>query len=188
MDDSYKIRLADPQDIPLLPEIERAAGRLFVGLELALDLDHTLPVEELQQAQKAGRLWVAAGLDGQPIGFAVAAIVDGLAHLDELDVHPEHGRRGLGTALVERVCEWANSAGFAAITLSTFRDVPWNAPFYARLGFRTLTEDELTEGLLQLREAEADQGLPISKRVVMRRELVEYMQHMEGQEYDALTA
>lgn len=114
---------------------------------------------------------MAAGPDEQPVGFALVSVVDGLAHLEELDVHPEHGRRGLGTALVETVREWARNAGFKAITLSTFRDVPWNAPFYAQLGFRVLTEDELTEGLLQLREAEAGRGLPIRARVMMRREL-----------------
>jgi GNAT superfamily N-acetyltransferase len=173
MDNTYRVRPANPQDIPSLPEIERAAGRLFDGLDLVQDLNHTVPVEELEQAQKAGRLRVAAGPDGQPVGFALVTVVDGLAHLEELDVHPEHGRRGLGAALVETVCEWAKSAGFAAITLSTFRDVPWNAPFYARLGFRILAEDELTEGLLQLRQAEVKWGLPISKRVVMRRELLE---------------
>lgn len=173
MNDDYEIRPADSQDIAALPEIERAAGRLFAGLDLVQDLNQTVPVGELLQAQKANRLWVVTGAGGQPVGFALATIVDGLAHLDELDVHPDHGRRGLGTALVERVCEWAKSAGFAAITLSTFRDVPWNAPFYTRLGFRILTEDELTEGLLQLREAEADEGLPIGQRVIMRRELRE---------------
>jgi GNAT superfamily N-acetyltransferase len=171
IDNDYKIRLADPQDVPLLSEIERAAERLFAGLDLVQDLHHTVPLAELERAQKAGRLWVAAGPDGQPVGFALATVVDGLGHLDELDVHPEHGRRGLGAALVETVCAWAKSAGFEAITLSTFRDIPWNAPFYTRLGFHILTEDELTKGLLRLREAEVEWGLPISERVMMRREL-----------------
>jgi GNAT superfamily N-acetyltransferase len=173
MNDDYQIRLARPQDILLLPEIERTAARLFAGLDLFQDLDDTRSIEELERAQKAGRLWVAAEPNGQPVGFAMAIEVDGLAHLDELDVHPEHGRRGLGTALVETVCEWAKSAGFRAITLSTFTDVAWNAPFYARLGFKTVPEDELTDGLLHLREVEAGWGLPISKRVMMRRELEE---------------
>jgi GNAT superfamily N-acetyltransferase len=174
MNDDYEIRQANSQDIPTLPEIERAAGRLFAGLDLVQDLEnHTVPLEELARAQKAGRLWVATERRDQPVGFALVTVVDGLAHLEELDVHPDHGRRGLGTALVERVCEWAKREGFAAITLSTFRDLPWNAPFYARIGFRALAEDELTEGLLQLRETEAERGLPIAERVVMRRELAE---------------
>jgi predicted N-acetyltransferase YhbS len=171
MNDDYQIRLAQPADIPLLPEIERAAARLFAGLGLVQDLDDTRSIEELERAQKADRLWVVTESSGEPVGFAMAIEVDGLAHLDELDVRPEHGRRGLGTALVETVCEWAKNAGFKAITLSTFRDVSWNAPFYARLGFCILPEDELTEGLLRLWEIEVGWGLPIGKRVMMRREL-----------------
>lgn len=167
----YRIRLARPQDILLLSVIERAAARLFADLDLVQNLDDTRSIEELGRAQEASRLWVATEPGGQPVGFAMVIEVDGLAHLDELDVHPEHGRRGLGTALVETVCAWAKSAGVKAITLSTFADVAWNAPFYARIGFRTLAEDELTEGLLRLREIEAGLGLPISKRVMMRREL-----------------
>lgn len=173
MDKDYKIRPASPQDIPALPEIERAAGGLFAGLDLVQDLDDTRSIEELERAQEASRLWVATEPGGQPVGFAMAIEVDGLAHLDELDVHPEHGRRGLGTALVETVCEWAKSAGFKAITLSTFTDVAWNAPFYTRIGFHALAGNELTEGLLQLREAEAEMGLPVAERVMMRLELAE---------------
>jgi GNAT superfamily N-acetyltransferase len=174
MHDDYKIRPAKPQDISLLPEIERASARLFDGLELVQDLDHTVSKKELEQAQKDGRLWVAIGPREQTVGFAMATIVDDLAHLGELDVHPDHARRGLGTALVESVCEWAKNTGFTAITLSTFRDVPWNAPFYTKLGFRILMKDELTVGLCQLREIEARLGLPISERVMMRRELQEH--------------
>lgn len=46
MDNDYRIRPASPQDIPSLPEIERAAVRLFDGLDLVQDLNHTVPVEE----------------------------------------------------------------------------------------------------------------------------------------------
>src|SRR5271165_3964159 len=70
-----------------------------------------------------------------PVGFASVEIVDGLAHLWQLSVRPSHGRRGVGTALVEAVCQWAGSQGYEAVTLTTYRDVPWNGPFYRRLGF-----------------------------------------------------
>jgi GNAT superfamily N-acetyltransferase len=55
-------------------------------------------------------------------------------HLEEMDVLPEHAGQGLGAALIEAVCSWAHTRGFDAVTLSTFRDVPWNAPFYPRHG------------------------------------------------------
>ena len=86
MNDDYQIRLARPWEIPLLPEIERAAGRLFAGLDLVQDSeDDTRSIEELERAQEARCLWVATEPSGQPVGFAVAIKVDGAAHLDELE-------------------------------------------------------------------------------------------------------
>jgi GNAT superfamily N-acetyltransferase len=71
------------------------------------------------------------------VGFAlVKMLADDLPHLEEIDVHPSHGRRGLGTALVREVCEWATLRGHVMLTLTTFRAVAWNLPFYARLGSR----------------------------------------------------
>ena len=63
---------------------------------------------------------------------------DEALHLEELDVLPGHGRQGIGTRLVRALCDGARGRGIAAVTLCTFRDVPWNAPFYERLGFRIL--------------------------------------------------
>lgn len=45
-----------------------------------------------------GRLWVASS-GNMPVGFAlVKMLADDLPHLEEIDVHPSHRRRGLGTA------------------------------------------------------------------------------------------
>jgi hypothetical protein len=54
------------------------------------------------------------------------------------------------------------------VTLCTFRDVPWNAPFYQRLGFRPLASDELTPALGERMRREAEAGLPLDLRVAMR--------------------
>lgn len=105
------------------------------------------------------------------MGFAVATIIDEAAHLEEVSVHPKHGRRGLGTRLVQAVCDWAEESGYPAVTLSTFRDIPWNAPFYARIGFRTMAEEELGPGLLAVRAHETEDGLIMQQRVFMRRRL-----------------
>lgn len=172
MDPSYRIRQARRQDLPALTQIERDAAIRFKPFGLAELLAAIVtPPEVLEEAHAAGHLWVVVGADDTPVGFAVASVIDGVAHLDELDVHPSHGRRGLGTALVETVCQWASESGFAAMTLSTLRDIPWNAPFYERLGFRILTAEELTPGLQCLIEVEAEYGLPTQGRVIMRREL-----------------
>ena len=89
------------------------------------------------------------------------------AHLAEIDVLPAHGRRGLGTRLVEEVCHWAASAGYESVTLTTFRDVPWNMPFYERLGFRVVAGAGRSAALRAIVEDETRRGLDPSRRVAM---------------------
>ena len=122
----------------------------------------------LRKARRAGRLWVALA-DDAPVGFA-HVVMHGktVAHLEEVDVHPDHGRRGLGRRLVQTVCAWATSHGLDAVTLTTFRDVPWNMPFYARLGFQPLGSDSVGAELRAVIDDEARRGLDPARRVVMR--------------------
>lgn len=102
------------------------------------------------------------------MGFALCARFGRRAHLEEVDVHPDHGRRGIGTALVQRVCEWAREQELVAVTLTTFREVPWNAPFYRRLGFEELPREQWDEELLSRVAREAEPGLDRDARLVMR--------------------
>lgn len=170
MEAGYTVRPARADDIAALPGIERAASQLFAAWGWDEDLlAGATPPETLRAALAAGRLWVAADADDRPVGFAVASIVDGRAHLDEIDVHPDHGRRGLGRALVERVCAWAAAAGLPAVTLTTERDIPWNAPFYRRLGFEVLSPSAWTPGLRAIVAHETRAGLDPAGRVVMIR-------------------
>lgn len=169
------VRRAREADLPALPGIERAAARLFLPYLAGLGLDQTLlesakPLEDLRQGLEEGLLWVAVDGADVPVGFALAIEMDGRLHLEEMDVHPEHGRRGLGTALVAAVCTAATGRRDPRVTLSTFREVPWNAPFYARLGFRPLEEPERTPHLRQLRDEEIRRGLLPAARVMMIRE------------------
>ena len=95
-----------------------------------------------------------------PVGFALVEILEpAAAHLEEIDVHPDHGRRGLGTWLVRHVCQWAEANGPGVVTLTTFRDVPWNMPFYAHLGFEEVAPAALTPALRAVLEDEARRGL-----------------------------
>ena len=174
MDDGYSIRLAVPEDTAFLPSVERQAGALFktclgeTGLTAAA-FDHVVSPEDLVAAQQTGRLWVAVSPGGDRVGFALVIDVGGMAHLEELDVLPEHGRRGLGSRLLETVCEWARDAGYSRVTLSTFRDVSWNAPFYSRHGFRIVDPGEVSAQHVQLVRAEKKRGLRIDLRVIMER-------------------
>jgi GNAT superfamily N-acetyltransferase len=165
----YEISLAAPRHVVALPEVERAAGRLFSPDDLPEELrDLVIPVAELREAQQAGQLWVACCPGDQPVGFGLVKMLAGLPHLEELSVDPQHGRRGVGTSLVGAICAWARSGGHASLTLTTFGHVPWNRPFYERLGFRVLADDELTPALRRVLDAESEEGLDASKRVAMR--------------------
>ena len=165
----YAIRLATEADLPTLPSIEESAGRLFAGYDASEtgDVNVTADRHLTHQAVQDERLWVAMhGTD--VVGFALATEIDGEAHLYEIDVLPEHGRRGVGRALIETVRRWASTKGYPAVTLSTRQDVPFNGPFYARLGFATVVDDALTPGLQALRAEEERRGLDLSRRAIMR--------------------
>jgi GNAT superfamily N-acetyltransferase len=169
MTPQYTITAARPHDLPQLPAIELAAARLFAGMAPESVLNMTTSQDALKQAQRDGRLWVVLA-DQAPVGFALVEVVErDAAHLEEIDVHPDHGRRGLGTRLVKHVCRWAAAAGFQSVTLNTDRDVPWNAPFYARLGFEVVPHEALSPALRAVFENETRRGLDPSRRVVMRR-------------------
>ena len=145
MNAGYTIRRATPRDAASLPRIERAAARLFLEYAEVLGLtsemlERTNSIQDFARAEQAGLLWVAVTREDTAVGFA----------------------------LLRRVCESAQAAGRDRVTLSTFRDVPWNAPFYARHGFRVLSLAEMTPGLIRLRENEQGRGLRTDLRVVMR--------------------
>ena len=168
----YHVRHAQLKDLKVLPEIEREAAARFAPYGLAGPLSTILtPLDLFREGLEANRLWVAVDETNQPVGFALANVVSDNAHLDELDVHPLHGRRGLGAALVEAVCDWAIAAGYHAVTLTTLRHVPWNAPWYERLGFHVVEESDLSEALRDLLQEEIQRGLPADQRVAMLREL-----------------
>lgn len=165
---TYTIRLAQPDDLPALPAVEQAAGARFRDTDQSWIVDdsgHGLDVFE--GWHNAGRIWVAATQDGTVVGFAAVGTVDGQAYLYELDVHPAHGRRGLGRRLIAAAVSGARVVGQTALRLSTFRDIAWNAPYYAGLGFRELNEAEIGPGLAAERRAEGAAGLDLARRVLM---------------------
>lgn len=166
------VRPVREQDLPALREIERASGQRYrdVGLDAVAD-DEPAPIEVLAAYAQADRAWVAVEADDVPVGYILVDEVDSAAHIEQVSVLPDHQGRGLGRALIERVCQWAVSQSLTALTLTTFGHVPWNRPLYEHLGFRVLAEGEIGPGLRAIRAAEATHGLDPALRVVMRREL-----------------
>ena len=168
MESGYSITTATPKHLEALYDIELAAATMFEGYVPASVPQVSTPQSKFQGAQRGGTLWVA--LFGEtPVGFAlVEMLAKDLPHLEEIDVTPAHGRRGLGTALVHTVLEWVKRAGHRQLTLTTFRNIPWNMPFYSRLGFVEIPTHELRLELEAVVQDEADRGLDRDQRVVMR--------------------
>ncbi|MEV4535644.1 GNAT family N-acetyltransferase [Asanoa sp. NPDC049518] len=163
------IRRAQRADVPTLQAIERAAGEAFRDIGMPEIADDEPPTEEdLDAYLQAGTAWVTT-IDDHPIAYLIAEPIDGNLHIEQVSVHPRHAHKALGRHLIDHAAAEAAANDMPALTLTTFRDVPWNAPYYERCGFQPIPEDELTPGLRAKRQQEADHGLDRWPRVCMRR-------------------
>jgi hypothetical protein len=84
-----RIRTASMSDLPVMQDIERAAGGWFreIGMPEIAD-DEPLSVPELARYQRENRAWVAADDAGVPVAYLIADIVDGAMHIEQVSVHP----------------------------------------------------------------------------------------------------
>jgi len=163
------IRLADAEDAAHLPEIERSSGEAFRALpDLAwIADDAVMSAEQHAELIAAGGVWVAA-TETRLVGFISAATeTDGLPVWQMAVAHDAQGR-GVGRALLNAVIESARARNVSEVTLTTFRDVAWNAPFYARSGFRILEARCLNERLRGVLASEIANGLPGARRCAMQ--------------------
>ncbi|MFG2427679.1 GNAT family N-acetyltransferase [Streptomyces sp. NPDC048590] len=167
-----RIRSVDIDELPLLQDIERAAGECFreIGMPEVAD-DEPPSVGQLAGHLRRGLVRAAVDRADVPVAYLIAGQVDGALHVEQVSVHPGHARNGIGRALLDRATVHAEAEGLAALTLTTFGDVPWNAPYYRRIGFRTLDESEIGPGLGEIRRLESAHGLDRWPRVCMRREV-----------------
>jgi GNAT superfamily N-acetyltransferase len=123
------VRPARADELALLPALEAAADAMFERLGIG-----PLPGPGTVEEFAAALVVLVAG--DPPVGLCRIDGIGGGAHLEQLSVLPEHGRRGIGRALLRAGCAWAAGAGSRDLTLATYRDaVPWNGPFYASEGF-----------------------------------------------------
>lgn len=168
----FSIRLVRADELPRLGPLElRAAERFLHSVHrYARDLPAFDP-GELAERQRAGTVWVAVADDDRLLGFAIGGWLGDDPYLHELDVEPDQARRGIGRALIRRVAEWAHTTGHSSLVLSTFSDVPWNAPYYQRLGFEIIPLEAYTPAQRALRAREAAAGLRVDGRVIMRASL-----------------
>jgi ribosomal protein S18 acetylase RimI-like enzyme len=150
---THRVRTASAADLPHLAAIEDAGAPQF--------RDHfgeaTEPVllsrapDGHDRAAQPGFLLVAGR---PPVGFVHVLEIEGHAHLEQLSVRPDLQRQGIGAALVRAAMAQARRLGFDRLSLCTYRDVPWNGPFYRGLGFTEVTELAPYERRLRDKERE----------------------------------
>ncbi|UJR84331.1 GNAT family N-acetyltransferase [Sandaracinus amylolyticus] len=166
------IRLARHGDVGRLQAIEVAAGEPFRALGMDRIADDDPPdAAALEERIDAGLVWVVADAGDVACAYLVASSLRESLHIQQLSVHPTFARKRLGASLVEHLERWAMEHGFGALSLTTFRDVPWNAPYYARLGFELRSASELPADLAAIRRREAELDLDAWPRVVMTKRL-----------------
>lgn len=179
------VRTATDADLDLLAGIEEEADQVFASLFGPLGWG-AAPTGHDRAAESGFLLVVAEEDGGAPVGFVHVLEQDGVAHLEQLSVLPAHGRRGHGRALVDAALDEAADRGYAVVTLRTFADVPWNAPFYASLGFeeRPVPDHPFHRGLV-----DTEQRIGLDRqgaRVHMEFDLDEGGMEMDPDAFEAL--
>ncbi len=169
----FRIAPARAEHFEAMREVERAAESTFPleDFPLAQRGASLTSDEEFEEALREELLWCAFAESGEVIGYAIALWAGRDLHLDEIDVHPAQQKRGVGRALIDRMRAHAEAHGAQRLTLTTFRFVAWNMPWYARLGFVALDARELRGELAEIFEAEIARGLVRERRVAMALDL-----------------
>ncbi len=164
-----RVREARAADLVHLGPIEDAGGPQFQELfgDAIEPILLSPAMDGRQRATEPGFVLVAhLDDDGPPVGFVHVLVIDGHAHLEQLSVRPEHQRRGIGAALTQAAMTRARHDGYDRLSLCTYRDVPWNGPFYRSQGFTEVTD--LAPYEQRLRTKEQELGLDVNGvRVVM---------------------
>ena len=162
------IRLARPSDLDALAPIERSAASVFrdAGLSWLADGD-TMDASMLSTLCGQGTLWVAVDLGDKPVGFLAGQEFDGQFYIAEVSVALSHQRQGIGARLVGVAVAHAKALGLKAVTLTTYRDLAWNGPFYARLGFIEVDPAEAAPGHRKKLRLEAKAGHDPARRCLM---------------------
>jgi len=162
------IRPALFSEIETVRAVERASAQRFLGLMDALAADEPSPASVLAARIATGGLLVAEA-DDALAAFVMFRRVNDSLYIEQIDVLPAFERRRIGAGLIDAVAERARASGLTRLTLSTFRDVPWNAPYYRRLGFADIADKKLAPDLLEIRREHLARGLDESLRTFMER-------------------
>ncbi|MGK2876298.1 MAG: ribosomal protein S18-alanine N-acetyltransferase [Nocardioides sp.] len=112
---------------------------------VATDLDRLVELEDLCEGSAAWSVGlIAAGVAGtietttwllDDQGYAVVSLVDEVAELQRIGVHPDHRRQGLGRRLLHAVIDLARQRGADRMLLEVRESNPAAFSLYLDTGF-----------------------------------------------------
>lgn len=165
---TFSIRKPQSSDIPALAQVERSATELFRTVNLDFLIEHpTVDPYLLVAMANANHLWIATDKFDQPIGFACGEYLEGNFHIVEICVALNFQGMGIGRTLMSTMMEAVRREGYNAVTLTTYRNLSWNGPWFSRMGFLEVDAQQLTKTFEEILEIEAKHGLDINNRCVM---------------------
>lgn len=167
-----RIRLATTDDVPKVAPLEAAAAEVYrtIGMDAIAD-DAPIAESLLLQAVEEQRLWVAVEY-GELRAYLLGDFLPESLHIDQVTVHPDAARRGIGALVIESASSDERAKERGCVTLTSFANVPWNAPYYERIGFMDIAESEWPAGIAEKVAEDQENGISRWPRVVMRRDII----------------
>ncbi|HUB38226.1 MAG TPA: GNAT family N-acetyltransferase [Streptosporangiaceae bacterium] len=169
---SVVIRPARESELSLIRGLEKTGETQFRAAGMDRVADAPAPeADAYRPALDDGRLLVAVDERDTPVGFIRLEMLDGEPHVEQVSVHPDHAGHAIGAALLAAAEQLARARGHRRMTLTTFRDVPWNGPYYTRLGWSIVPDADLPPELAAARQQERDLGFDEWPRQAMAKSL-----------------
>ena len=174
---THVLRAGRPEDVAAAVAIDDAAAALYaeVGITMDFGADHPLVRAEEKAwrhaAQNAGLVFAELETDPTRVGFFVLGEIDGTAHLEQIAVLPAYMRQGIGSLLMNEAIAMARTRGTPSLILTTYDHVPWNGPYYQRLGFERVPTDQIGPATAALHDLYR-QHLPQPDHWVVMRKLL----------------
>jgi N-acetylglutamate synthase-like GNAT family acetyltransferase len=127
-----RLRPMRPDEVEAIRAIDVAARTRYAGRP---GFEHPATAPGVSAERLASGRVTVAELDGVPVGFALTHPADGLLYLATIAVLPDAGHHRVGAALLDAAGAIAFESGLPAVVLATFREPPWNGPWFRRQGF-----------------------------------------------------
>ena len=165
----FSIRPASQADLDLLPQLERLSDESFRPMARFAPMlaQEGLTHEECHNLPPSSQVWIAQ--TDKPVGFVFTRDIDYFTYFGQLSVIPEAQNKGIGSALLNVAVEHCRAQGKPGLVLATFKDVSFNAPYYARRSFVPLSTGQMGPELRALARKDEKEWGRFSPRVIMGR-------------------